>query len=69
MVEIADDVTFRGHLQKQSDNYDSHGDSANAQDVYNEILEIMSNTVDKWDVTSIPTLICRQRNHTGREHL
>jgi hypothetical protein len=51
--------TLREHLQTQPDLYLSEGDSANSEDVYDELLEIMQNAVDRWDVTSIPTLVCR----------
>ena len=59
MREAAFDVTLLRHLQVQSDIYYSNGDRANAADVYDEIIEIMSNTVNYWDVTSFPTLVCR----------
>ena len=60
MRESEKNIKLRAHLQRQSDIYDSTDNEANADDVFEEILEIMKDTIDKWDITSIPTLVCRQ---------
>jgi len=62
MSEVAPDATLRAHLQMQSDIYSSNAGSAADEDVFDEIMKIMKNVVDTWDVTSIPTLICKEKN-------
>ena len=59
LVDTTQDSTLRVHLQKQWDIYDSNEDRANTANVYDDVLEIMRTTIDYWDVTSIPTLVCR----------
>ncbi len=54
--------TLREHLQRQPDVYSSDGGSAVGADVYDALLAVMRDAVDKWDVTSIPTLVCRAKN-------
>ena len=68
MLEGERNVKLRAHLQRQSDIYDSQGDNVNADDVFDEILEIMADTIDKWDITSIPTLLCRQQKQTQQNN-
>ena len=58
-LDVPAEVTLRDHLQLQWDLYASDGDSTTAQDVYEELLEIMRYTVEHWGVTSIPTVVCR----------
>jgi hypothetical protein len=62
MVDTVQDVTLRVHLQKQSDIYYSNEDRTNTANVFADILEIMRVTIDLWDVTSIPTLVCKVRH-------
>jgi len=52
--------TLREHLQQQPDIYSSESASAYGQDLYDGLLELMRNTVDKWQVPSIPTLVCKE---------
>jgi hypothetical protein len=54
--------TLREHLQVQADIYSTDKVAASAGDVYDQLLEVMRNAVDYWDVTSIPTLVCKEEH-------
>jgi len=62
LLDAPQGETLRENLQVHTDIYSTDSVAGSAEDVYDELLEVMRNVVDYRDVTSIPTLAWKEQH-------